>query len=70
MYNVTIKIRILELDDFDNQKQKKEKSRNALESFVFDALQKIETDVYSKSATDKEKETIIKECQEVLFFNF
>ncbi|KAK6642072.1 hypothetical protein RUM44_013795 [Polyplax serrata] len=57
--------KILELDDFDNQKQKKEKSRNALESFVFDALQKIETDVYSKSATDKEKETIIKECQEI-----
>lgn len=57
--------RIEALDEYDRQKHKKEKARNQLESYVFDAQNKLDLDEYVVAATDEEKESILKACQEV-----
>lgn len=57
--------RIEALNEFDRKKHKKEKARNGLESFVFDAHNKLDLEEYQAAATDEEKESISKACSEV-----
>ncbi|KAL0266755.1 UNVERIFIED_CONTAM: hypothetical protein PYX00_009209 [Menopon gallinae] len=57
--------KIKAMDEFDENKRRTEKARNALESYVFDALNKLDTAQYAEAATDKEKESITNACQEI-----
>ncbi|XP_063217680.1 hypoxia up-regulated protein 1 isoform X1 [Bacillus rossius redtenbacheri] len=57
--------KIEELNRFDEQKRRREAALNALESFVFDAQNKLNTEEFQAAATPEEAEKIRSACQEL-----
>lgn len=57
--------RLSELNAQDQAKVRRESALNSLESFVFDAQNKLETDEYKKAATKDELESILTKCKQV-----
>ncbi|XP_047099616.1 hypoxia up-regulated protein 1 isoform X1 [Schistocerca piceifrons] len=53
------------LNEFDEQRKRRESALNALESFVFDAQNKLYADEYRAAATEEELEKIKQTCSEV-----
>nr|CAD7437962.1 unnamed protein product [Timema bartmani] len=58
------------LNVFDQKKRRREVALNALESFVFDAQNKLHTDEYQKAATKDEVAQIKNTCSEVCYQHY
>ncbi|XP_067011480.2 hypoxia up-regulated protein 1 isoform X2 [Anabrus simplex] len=57
--------KIQALNEFDREKTRRESALNALESFVFDTQNKLESEEYLAAATEEEVEKIRKMCSEI-----
>lgn len=57
--------RIQVLNEYDFQRNRRESALNALESYVFDAQNKLEEEDYQSAATSEEMDKIRQGCSEV-----
>jgi len=55
------------LNEYDFQRNRRESALNALESYVFDAQNKLEEEDYQSAGTSEEMEKIRQGCSEVCF---
>lgn len=53
------------MNEYDFQRNRRESGLNALESYVFDAQNKLEEEEYQAAATSEEIEKIKQGCSEV-----
>lgn len=63
-FQVSLK-KLESLNEFDEQRKRRESALNALESFVFDAQNKLYADEYQAAGTEEELEKIKQSCSEV-----
>ena len=71
LWVINVFFRIDALNEYDMQKHRREGALNALESFIFDAKQKLESEEdYISAATPEEAEKIRKLCAEVRNLKF